>query len=73
MNNKKLGDSALVRYKFILNLYIFMIKNFSMMKERIHKRLPVEFVKKVLVAFNRHNISEREAMNLLGGCVTPHY
>jgi len=55
-----------VRYKFILNLYIFMIKNLSMMKERIHKRLPVEFVKEVLEAFNRHNISEKEAIKLLG-------
>ncbi|MCL6579869.1 MAG: hypothetical protein K6T73_10930 [Candidatus Bathyarchaeota archaeon] len=37
-----------------------------MMKERIHKRLPVEFVKDVLEAFNAHKISEKEAMELLG-------
>ncbi len=36
------------------------------MNERIHKRLPVEFVKEVLEAFNRHKISEKEAMELLG-------
>jgi hypothetical protein len=32
----------------------------------IHKRLPVEFVKEVLSAFNSHRISEKEAMGLLG-------
>lgn len=36
------------------------------MKERIHKRLPVEFVAEVLEAFNSHRISEKEAMGLLG-------
>lgn len=36
------------------------------MKERIHKRLPVRFVEEVLEAFNRHRISEKEAMELLG-------
>lgn len=36
------------------------------MKERIHKRLPVEFIKEVLSAFNSHRISEKEAMGLLG-------
>jgi transposase InsO family protein len=36
------------------------------LKERIHKRLPVEFVKEILDAFNRHKISEKEAMGLLG-------
>lgn len=36
------------------------------MKERIHKRLPVEFVEEVLKAFNSHRISEKEAMGLLG-------
>lgn len=42
-----------------------MIENLSKMKERIHKRLPVEFVKEVLEAFNGHRISEKEAMELL--------
>jgi hypothetical protein len=36
------------------------------MKERIHKRLPVEFVAEVLKAFNSHRVSEKEAMGLLG-------
>jgi len=36
------------------------------MMERIHKRLPLEFVKEVLNAFNSHKISEKEAMGLLG-------
>jgi hypothetical protein len=36
------------------------------MRERIHRRLPVEFVEEVLGAFNRHRISEKEAMELLG-------
>lgn len=36
------------------------------MRERIHKRLPVEFVEEVLASFNRHRISEKEAMELLG-------
>jgi transposase InsO family protein len=36
------------------------------MRERIHKRLPVEFVQEVLDSFNQHRISEKEAMNLLG-------
>ena len=36
------------------------------MKERIHKRLPVQFVQEVLQAFNHHKISEKEAMELLG-------
>jgi len=36
------------------------------MNERIHKRLPVEFVNEVLEAFNSHRISEKEAMGLLG-------
>lgn len=36
------------------------------MKERIHKRLPLEFVGEVLEAFNSHRISEKEAMGLLG-------
>ena len=36
------------------------------MKERIHKRLPVQFVQEVLQAFNHHMISEKEAMELLG-------
>ena len=43
-----------------------MIENVFKMKERIHKRLPVEFVEEVLGAFNRHKISEKEAMSLLG-------
>jgi len=36
------------------------------MRERIHKRLPVEFVQEVLESFNQHRISEKEAMDLLG-------
>lgn len=36
------------------------------MKERIHKRLPVEFVAEVLKTFNSHRVSEKEAMGLLG-------
>jgi len=36
------------------------------MRERIHKRLPVEFVQEVLDSFNQHRISEKEAMELLG-------
>jgi hypothetical protein len=44
----------------------WVIKNLLRMRERIHKRLPVEFVKEVLEAFNCHRISEREAMELLG-------
>ncbi len=36
------------------------------MRERIHKRLPVEFVEEVLDSFNQHKISEKEAMELLG-------
>lgn len=34
------------------------------MNERIHKRLPMEFVGEVLKAFNIHRISEKEAMEL---------
>jgi transposase InsO family protein len=36
------------------------------MRERIHKRLPVNFVEEVLGSFNQHRISEKEAMGLLG-------
>ena len=36
------------------------------MRERIHKRLPVEFVKEVLDSFNSHRILEKEAMGFLG-------
>jgi transposase InsO family protein len=36
------------------------------MRERIHKRLPMEFVQEVLDSFNGHRISEKEAMDLLG-------
>ena len=36
------------------------------MRERIHKRLPVQFVQEVLDSFNGHRIAEREAMDLLG-------
>jgi len=36
------------------------------MRERVHKRLPVAFVKEVLESFNSHRISEKEAMELLG-------
>lgn len=36
------------------------------MRERIHKRLPVQFVEEVLGSFNGHRISEKEAMDLLG-------
>jgi len=66
MKNKHLENLSWLRYKFILNLYVFLIENFPMMKQRIHRRLPVEFVKEVLEAFNAHKISEKEAMKLLG-------
>jgi len=36
------------------------------MGQRIHKRLPIEFVEEVLFSFNEHRISEQEAMELLG-------
>jgi len=36
------------------------------MEERIHKRLPVQFVEEVLGVFNEQRISEKEAMALLG-------
>jgi transposase InsO family protein len=36
------------------------------MKQRIHKRLPVQFVSEVLEQFNTHTISESEALDLLG-------
>jgi len=36
------------------------------MRERIDKRLPVEFVQEVLESFNQHRVSEKEAMGLLG-------
>ncbi len=55
-----------MRYKFILNALGLLIENHCGMKERIHKRLPVEFVEEVLNAFNSHRISEKEAMGLLG-------
>lgn len=55
-----------MRYKFILNALGLLIENHRRMKERIHKRLPVEFVKEVLMAFNSHRVSEKEAMGLLG-------
>jgi len=42
------------------------MENHTRMNERIHKRLPVEFVKEVLASFNMHRISEKEAMELLG-------
>jgi len=35
------------------------------MGERIHRRLPMEFVKEVLAFPDSHRISEREAMGLL--------
>jgi len=36
------------------------------MKEQLHKRLNQEFVEKILDAFNRHKMSEKEACGLLG-------
>jgi transposase InsO family protein len=42
------------------------MENRPRMRERIHKRLPVEFVQEVLESFNWHRISEKEAMELLG-------
>jgi transposase InsO family protein len=42
------------------------MENRHRMRERIHKRLPVEFVQEVLDSFNQHRISEKEAMDLLG-------
>ncbi len=55
-----------IRYKFILPFEEVLIKNLLRMRERIHKRLPVQFVQEVLESFNQHRISEREAMDLLG-------
>jgi hypothetical protein len=55
-----------MRYKFILPFEEALIKNLLRMRERIHKRLPVQFVQEVLESFNQHRISEREAMDLLG-------
>lgn len=55
-----------VRYKFRLPFEEVLIKNLLRMRERIHKRLPVEFVEEVLISFNQHRISEKEAMELLG-------
>jgi hypothetical protein len=55
-----------VRYKFILSFEEALIKNLLRMRQRFHKRLPVDFVKEVLEAFNSHRISEKEAMELLG-------
>lgn len=43
-----------------------MVENQFIMKERIHKRLPVEFVREVLESFNSQKISEKEATELLG-------
>jgi transposase InsO family protein len=55
-----------VRYKFGLHGKEPGRDNGLYMKERIHKRLPVQFVQEVLQAFNHHKISEKEAMELLG-------
>jgi len=55
-----------VRYKSILPFKGSWIKNLLRMRQRIHKRLPVEFVEEVLEAFNGQRISEKEAMELLG-------
>ncbi|MEW6003036.1 MAG: hypothetical protein AB1638_10375, partial [Nitrospirota bacterium] len=57
---------SFLRYKSILLFENFLIDNVLKMKERIHKRLPGEFVKEVLGVFNSHKISEKEAMDLLG-------
>ncbi len=43
-----------------------VVENQFIMKERIHKRLPAEFVGEVLESFNSHKISEKEAVALLG-------
>ena len=43
-----------------------LIENLLRISQRIHKRLPVGFVEKVLKAFNAHRISEKEAMGLFG-------
>jgi len=42
------------------------MENRHRMRERIHKRLPVEFVQEVLSSFNQHRISEKEAMDFWG-------
>ncbi len=55
-----------MRYKFKLITGVFLVDNLLRMKERIHKRLPQEFVIEVLKAFNVHRITEGEAMGLLG-------
>jgi transposase InsO family protein len=55
-----------VRYKFRLPFWQPLMENGHRMRERIHKRLPVEFVQEVLDSFNQHRILEKEAMDLLG-------
>jgi hypothetical protein len=36
------------------------------MKSQLHKRLPQDFVEKILEAFNSHRINEEKACELLG-------
>ena len=42
------------------------MRHHTRMRDRINKRLPIEFVQEVLESFNEHRISEKEAMDLLG-------
>jgi len=55
-----------MRYKSLSTYAPALFDNGFVMEQRIHKRLPVEFVKEVLQSFNTHRISEKEAMTLLG-------
>jgi hypothetical protein len=63
---KRLGASYGFRYKLRLLFWRLSSRIIHRMRERIDKRLPVEFVKEVLGSFNGHRISEKEAMGLLG-------
>jgi hypothetical protein len=63
---KRLGASHGLRYKFRLLFWRLSSRIIHRMRERIHKRLPVQFVQEVLESFNQHRISEKEAMDLLG-------
>lgn len=60
MNNRSYEIQVLI------DLRPALLDNCFGMEQRIHKRLPVEFVKEVLQSFNTHRISEKEAMVLLG-------
>jgi hypothetical protein len=62
---KRLGASYGFRYKLRLLFWRLSSRIIHRMTERIHKRLPVKFVREVLESFNEHRVSEKEAMDLL--------